>query len=246
MSIATRIDAAGNRAGDAMRRVPGPGRWLGGVTVAAVSLVAGVVAGLRGLATRPRGLPAAVAGAVLVVLGKVVALGQALAGSPRRQRGLDEAERALLTGVFGDSVDLSAVRLVEGDAGLFSANTRPFTLGATIYLKKRRGEAILVHECAHVWQYQHLGCRYTLDALLAQYRLKAGAYRWVDELARGRRHWREFNREAQAQFLEDIVHCGPEFFADERARFRHERVDHTDLARATLAEVRAAGRSGRC
>ena len=241
MRTATRIDAAGNRVGDAMCRVPGPGRWLGGVTIAAAGLVAAVVAAFRGLATRPRDLPAAAGGAVLVVLGKVVVLAQALVGLPRRQRGLDEAERALLTGVFGDSVDLRAVRVVPGHAGLFSANARPFTLGATIYLKQRRGDAILVHECAHVWQYQNLGCRYTFDALLAQYWLKAGAYRWVDELGRGRRHWREFNREAQAQFLEDIVHCGPEFFTDERARFRHQLADHTDLARATLAEVRAAG-----
>jgi Domain of unknown function (DUF4157) len=125
---------------------------------------------------------------------------------------------------------------------LFSLSSRPFTLGATIYLKQRDGEALLVHECAHVWQYQHLGSRYTVDALRAQRKLRAGAYRWVDELGRGHRHWRDFNREAQAQLLEDIVRDGIDFFVDERAWFRYERVDYTDLARSAVAEIRAAGR----
>lgn len=240
MTVAMRIEAAGNRAGDSVCRVPGPGRWLGSVVVAAVSVLAAVVGGLRGLATRPGNLPAAAGGAMLVVFAKLVALAQALVGLQRRQRGLTAGERALLAGVFGRSVDLRAVRVVPGHAGLFSLNARPFTLGATVYLKARHGEALLVHECVHVWQYQHLGSRYTVDALRAQRKLRAGAYRWVDELDRGRRHWREFNREAQAQFLEDIVHHGPDFFVDERAGFRFERVDYTDLARRTVAEIRAA------
>jgi hypothetical protein len=240
MSVVMSIEAAGNRVGGALCRVPGPGRWLGGVTVAAASLVAGVVAALRGLITRPRHLPVAVAGGLLVVAGKAVALGQAAAGLQWRQRALTAEEHALLTAVFGDSVDLRAVRVVTGFAGVFSATPRPFTLGATLYLKDDVTPATLVHECAHVWQYQHLGCRYTADALWAQYRIKPSAYRWVHELGRGRQHWREFNLEAQAQFLEDIVHCGPQFFGDGKSWFTHRGVDYTDLAHATLAEVRAA------
>lgn len=238
-----RIEAAGNRVGDSMCRAGAPGRWLGGVTIAVVSLVAAVVAGLRGLVTRPKDLPAAVAGGVIVVAGKVVALGQAVVGIHRRQRALDDAERLLLSSVFGSSVDLRAVRVQPGHAGVFSANARPFTLGATIYLKECQGPAILVHECAHVWQYQHLGSRYTFDALRAQHQLKERAYRWVDELGRGRQHWREFNREAQAQFLEDIVDHERGFFVDEGVRFRFKQVDYTDLARVTVAEIRAAGRT---
>lgn len=242
MSAATRLDAAGNRAGDALGRVPGPGRRLGGIVAAAASLAGAVAAGVAGLACRPRDLPAATAGALIVVLGKVVALGQA-AVRPRRCRPPTDEERALLTAVFRGSVDLRAVRIVPGPAGVFGASRRPFTLGSTIYLKDDTRPATLVHEGAHVWQYQHLGSRYTADALWAQYRVRPSAYRWEHELDRGRRAWREFNREAQAQFLEDIAAAAPGLFADDparqRVRFTLGRADHTELARATVAEVRA-------
>ena len=244
------IEAAGNRAGDSLCRLPGPGRWAGGVASAAAGLVAAVVASVAGLATR--NVPVALAGGLIVVLGKVVALVQALFGLQWRHRSLTDAEKALLTMVYRGSVDLAAVRVVPGFAGVFSANKRPFTLGGTIYLKRAKHPATLVHECAHVWQYQHLGSRYTFDALRAQHKLKAGAYRWVDELGRGRTRWGEFNREAQAQLLEDLVRFGErvpatgvtgEFYSDEpiggAVRFLHDDVDHTEFARAAVAEVRA-------
>ncbi len=230
------LDAAGNRVGDALGRLPGPGRWLGGVVVALVSVFATVVASVTGLATR--NVAAGLAGAVILVLGKVIALGQALVGL-QHQRGLTAAEAALLTDVYRDSVDLAAVRLVPGRAGVFSTNQRPFTLGSTIYLKKDTlPEHVLVHECAHVWQYQHLGPRYAFDAVWAQWRVKPDAYAWTDELGRGRRHWHEFNREAQAEFLQDIARHDREFFTGGE-RFALAGADHTELARETLEQVRA-------
>ena len=231
------IDAAGNRAGDALGSVPGIGRWLAAVGIALTSLVAAVVAAIAGLVTR--NVPAAVAGGVIVVLGKVVALVQAIAGL-ERGRGLTDAEATLLEGVYGDSVDLAAVRLVPGRAGVFGASERPFTLGATVYLKRETlSDHVLVHECAHVWQYQHLGSRYAFDAVWAQWRVKPDAYVWADELGRGRRHWHEFNREAQAKFLEDIARFEPDFFTSDTARFVRGGTDHTDLARAAVAQIRA-------
>lgn len=229
------IDAAGNRLGDSV------GRWPGGVVVAAASLVAAVVAGVAGLATRH--VPAAVAGGVILVLGKVIALVQALAGL-QRPRGLTEAETALLTEVYRGSVDLAAVRLVPGRAGVFGASDRPFTLGATIYLKgDALSDHVLVHECAHVWQYQHLGPRYAFEAIWAQWTVKPDAYVWTDELGRGRHAWREFNREAQAQFLEDLARRHRSFFAADPvadgASFVHDGTDHTDLARAAVEQLRA-------
>jgi hypothetical protein len=233
------IEAAGNRAGDAV------GGWPGGVVAAAGGLAAAVVAGVRGLACRH--VPAAVGGGLIVVLGKAVGLVQALLGV--RGRALTEEEKRLLTAVYRDSVDLTAVRVVPGSAGVFGMNPRPFTLGGTIYLKNVTAPAVLVHECAHVWQYQHLGCRYTFDALWAQAFVKPSAYRWTDELGRGKTRWREFNREAQAQFLEDLVRYGRqvpatgepgEFFTGEEVRFELAGVDHTALAEATVAEVRAS------
>jgi len=243
------VEAAGNRAGDSLCRVPGPGRWAGGVVAAAAGLVAAVLAGLAGLATRH--VLAAVAGGLIVVLGKVVALVQALFGLQWRHRSLTDAEKALLTTVYRGSVDLRAVRVVPGFAGVFSSSERPFTLGGTIYLKRVTDPATLVHECAHVWQYQHLGSRYTFEALVAQFTVKPDAYRWVDELGRGRTRWSEFNREAQAQLLEDLVRFGErvprtgvtgELFDDEpigaAVRFVHDGIDRTELARAAVAEVR--------
>lgn len=230
------IDAAGNRAGDAIGRLRGPGRWLGRVAAAVVSLVGAVVASLSGLVTR--NVPAAVGGAVILVLGKVVALGQTVAGLERGRR-LTAEEAALLNDVYRDSVDLSAIRLVPGRAGVFGASSRPFTLGATIYLKKDAlRDDVLVHECAHVWQYQHFGPRYAFDAVWAQWRRGKAAYDWVGELGRGRAHWREFNREAQAEFLQDIARHQRDFFST-GVRCELHGVDHTDLATATLDQVRA-------
>jgi len=51
---------------------------------------------------------------------------------------------------------------------------------------------ILVHECVHVWQYQNIGSRYTMDALGAQAVYGAGAYDWEAELARGNSDWNDF------------------------------------------------------
>ena len=231
------IDVRGNRVGDALGRVPGVGRWLGGVVVALVSLVAGIVASFAGLATR--NVPAALAGAVIIVLGKLIALFQALAGL-QRQRGLTDAEAELLTRVYRGSVDLTAVRLVPGRAGVFSASDRPFTLGATIYLKQDMvSDPVLVHECAHVWQYQHLGPRYAADAVWAQLTLKKKAYHWTRELDRGRTRWRQFNREAQAQFLQDIAAQAPGFFAEDPVSDGARFGDHTELARETITLIRA-------
>jgi hypothetical protein len=236
------IDAAGNRAGDALGRVPGVGRWLGGVVVALVSLVAGVVASVAGLATRH--VPAALGGAVIIVLGKLIGLVQAVLGL-QRQRALSAAEVELLTRVYRGSVELAAVRLVPGRAGVFSLNRRPFTLGATIYLKAATvSDHLLVHECAHVWQFQHLGPRYAAEAVWAQLTLKGEAYRWTREPDRGHTHWREFNREAQAQFLEDIAELEPDFFADDPVAGTARFGEHTELAREAVALIRA-GRPGR-
>lgn len=70
--------------------------------------------------------------------------------------------------------------------------------------------------------------------------MKPSAYRWVDELGRGRREWREFNREAQAQLIEDMAKDG--YFAEKLPVFFHGGTDHTDLAERAVEEVRCAKR----
>jgi hypothetical protein len=130
---------------------------------------------------------------------------------------------------------------VPGFAGIFGASKRPFTLGGVIYLERDDDPATLVHECVHVWQYQHLGSRYAAEALSAQARVKPSAYRWTDELGRGRAHWRDFNREAQAQLIEDMAKDG--YFTSRMPVFFHTGADHSELAEKALAAVRRAARS---
>jgi len=60
---------------------------------------------------------------------------------------------------------------------------------------------LLIHECVHAWQYQHLGPRYAVLALGAQV-LLPDAYDWEAELGRGKPGWRQFNQEAQAELIE--------------------------------------------
>lgn len=85
-----------------------------------------------------------------------------LSGAGRR---LNEFERNLLERVFGDSLLLDPVRVVE---------TRwlnaPTVLGNGIrvrpgYLFSERNAAILVHEAMHLWQYQHNGTGYISDSV---------------------------------------------------------------------------------
>ncbi|HEV7761485.1 MAG TPA: hypothetical protein VGO78_20910 [Acidimicrobiales bacterium] len=197
---------------------------------------------------------ASLAGPLLLCLSKLLALVQAVLLSQRGERPLTADERALLRRIYRGSVALYNVRVVDGFAGLFSFNKRPFTLGNTIYMKRREPEryaATLVHECAHVWQNQHVGSRYAVQAVWAQM-TEDDAYRWSDELARGNRRWLDFNREAQAQLLMHVwqrgrrgaeVGEGVAYTDDpvgDDVTFAWDGVDHTALVREAIAAVRAA------
>jgi hypothetical protein len=143
-------------------------------------------------------------GAVLLVLGIFVALVQKVLFLQHHARALTGVEREMLRRVFRRSFSSYNVRLVEGRAGLFGFNDRPFTLGNTIYLKNYLSSlpGLLIHECVHVWQYQNVGPRYAIEALSAQV-LLPDAYDWEGEVGRGKIGWPEFNKEAQAQLIED-------------------------------------------
>jgi hypothetical protein len=64
----------------------------------------------------------------------------------------------------------------------------------------------LVHECTHVWQYQHLGYSYTADSLWAQ--ATSDAYNWEAEFGQGHGRWQDFNPEAAAAFVEEVWERG--------------------------------------
>jgi hypothetical protein len=197
-------------------------------------------------------------GAVILTAGRLVSQGQTLARIQRKRR-LTDDETALLQRVFRDSLALDGIRLVEGFTGLFRLlGTRPFTLGNTLILKKNYAADepyLLIHECAHTWQYQRIGARYVSQALWAQRRLP-DAYDWRAEIARGKEAWVDFNPESQAQLLQDVYVEGAlavdgrpptsgdgVFYDADGAQaigsFAFKGEDHTARANAAVATLRA-------
>ena len=88
---------------------------------------------------------------------------------------------------------------------------------------------LLVHESVHAWQFQHAGPRYAAEALWAQWRLGlARAYDWQREIADGRAEWMDFNREAPAQFIQDLYLQEPP-------------AEHQERAQRALALLRGSG-----
>lgn len=207
-----------------------PVESAGGLVAGAVRVVFGVLwAGRGGGAVISRGvgdLFSGLAGAILLVGGKTGAVLLAACALQRGERRLTPAETALLRQVYGDSVALFNVRVMD----FTGPDGRAFVLGNTIYLGASPGRGVLVHECCHVWQYQHRGARYAADALLAQYTLPGQGYRWREEPGRGRRAWRDFNPEAQAQFLQDLWLSG---------LFQPDAFDGVPLAAEAVRDLRA-------
>lgn len=216
-------------AGDAVPIVSGFTGWLGNVIAGATNVVSAVIKGVFGIIAGVVGgvikivagilllnselilkglidIGSSIAGAVLIILGTIVSLVQRLFLLQSFERPLTKAERDILRRVFLNSISLYNVRIVEGWCGVFGFNNRAFCLGNVIYMKDNDPSVvpeILVHECVHVWQYQNIGTRYSSDALVAQ-AVFADAYDWEEDIARGNEAWTEFNKEAQAEFIEDV------------------------------------------
>lgn len=148
---------------------------------------------------------------ILLFGAKSIAGIDALVPGMVQRRPLSEAEKTLLRRVFKDSVALANVRLIFGryEAGWLGigGGDRAYTVGNTIYMKFHHEPDVLVHEVTHVWQYQHIGSTYLADAAGAQ-KLVPDAYNWEREIDRGKSDWRDFNREAQGQLLQDIYLYG--------------------------------------
>lgn len=243
---------------------------VSGVIAGVIRIVFGGIGGLiawdgRVFVKGLKDIAAGIGGAVIFILGKVVGLVQSVIPLQWGKRRLTRSEQALLRKVFRGSIALYNVRVIEGFAGLFSINDRPFTLGNTIYLKDHNAAAepeLLVHECVHVWQYQNEGSRYVADALGAQAFVE-NEYSWEQELARGDTQWQEFNAEAQAELFEDVYTegrrsgsgpgpipgtlGGPGVFFDDdpvglvfAVEFMFNSVDHTVLAKRSAQHVRDA------
>lgn len=231
---------------------------LGGTVAGALRMLGGLVRMDGGLAKRGfRDLATGWAGGVTAVVGSLLGFVQTLLFVQPLDRPLDAREREVLRRVYGDAVALDNVRIIAGKAGLFSVTPRPFTLGNRLLMQAVDTVSevdVLVHECGHIWQHQHLGPRYIADALWAQwsYQWRGGnAYDWREE-SRAKARWQDFNFEAQAEFLSAVFRGGRRagrqgdgvFFEDPGAadasfRLHGPDEDLTLLARATVEHVRS-------
>ena len=146
---------------------------------------------------------------------------QTLLGVQARKRPLTARERAILLRVFGHSLDYDRIRVAAGKAGLFSAlntRSRPFVIGFNIYMLKPFSSGTLVHECVHVWQYQHGGTRYIGNSIIHQLYgrfidKRYDPYCWEEPLQACGGDWQALpSVEAQAQFIQDVFELG---------KFRH-------------------------
>jgi len=272
-ALADVIETVGNAAGDGLHRlgrglpVGGPVFfWVGGITSAAADFIGSVAKGIgavlggmlsgairlvgalsilepRMAVEGLRALAFGVTGGLVLVLGKAVALVQVALGIGRTRPMTDE-ERRLVAPVFHRSIATFNVRVVDGSAGVFSLNDRPFVLGNVIYMKGRavpQASKLFVHECVHVWQNQQVGARYTVEALASQF--WGVGYDWEREADAGK-EWEAFEREAQAELIADVFALGAAegggrgrgaFFTqldEARRSFRCRGVDRTALANA--------------
>lgn len=186
---------------------------------------------------------------------KLVAVIQTVIPLEGRKRRLNDKEKQLLERVFHHSLYLPNIRIDEGFAGMYSLNNLPFTVGNVIYLKNRAEPELLLHECIHVWQYQHKGSRYITDALYAQWRNEDNTeYKWEQQISPTcDKQWVGFNVEAQGRFFEDIYTHGElltgqtptprgngVFFEanGHKGRFLFHGKDHTLRANAAVSAVR--------
>lgn len=123
-------------------------------------------------------------------------------------RRLSSEERTMLGSVFGESVDLSRIRVIEARI----ANA-PTTLGNQIRVRpgmslaSDQGKSILVHETAHVWQYQTQGTRYISCSIYHQIEgaVRTGTRRaaYYNYQFNARRSISDYPAEQQAQIIQD-------------------------------------------
>jgi hypothetical protein len=134
-------------------------------------------------------------------------------------RTLTEGETRLLLPVFGDAVAYEAVRLSGGFGlspiaaiALRRRRADGVTVRSTIYFARDlprdfaaegdEDQALLVHEIAHVWQWQRLGVRRFLARYVREY-LGCGRDAAAMYLYSPRQKFEEARLEAQAQMLQD-------------------------------------------
>ena len=136
-------------------------------------------------------------------------------------RKLTDDEKKLLREVYGDSVDVDAIRIVEG--GPLNNNMAAHTVGNTIYLPENstgplfddKGNltpagSLLIHETGHVWQSQNAGGDYISQSLYNQGKAELegksrdAAYDYQAEVNAGV-PFSELNPEEQAEYIQEVL-----------------------------------------
>lgn len=151
-------------------------------------------------------------GGIIFAALRVVDAVQTLLRVQRPKRGLTDREREVVRPIFGASLPVERIRIVDGRAGLLGISGRAMTMGHTIYLP-RSSEQTLVHECVHVWQYRTRRFHYIGNSALHQlasltFRRSYRPYDWRPGIAAGRAWIQLASVEAQAQFIEDVYAHG--------------------------------------
>lgn len=251
--------------------------WLGGVISIIFVLISGLVKGIGSIFAGLLGGLLRIIGSILVLNfpqiliggwdilsgtlsaiilteGHVIMLVQTILLLQPHRRPLSEKEKRMLKKIFKSSLALYNIRVVEGWCGFFMYDNRPFNFGNMVFLKDRKvadEPDLLVHECTHTWQFQNVGARYLADAILVLTFMK-NPYDWENEIKMGKDRWVLFNRESQAQFMEDIYmkgkiegsgskKIGLFYDADSKTkvgRFSVKRKNFTELANDAVDTVR--------
>lgn len=122
--------------------------------------------------------------------------------------GLSDEQKALLDGIFGNSLATSIIRLNTNS--LLATGNCYRTTGNIINMPGTTiGETHLIHEAAHVWQHQNasFGIAYAISALRAQAiaAILGGDWQQAYDYSKVERYripWRFWNAEQQASWIE--------------------------------------------
>jgi hypothetical protein len=181
--------------------------------------------------------------AIMMVGARAISAVQTMVGLEPPGRKLTSDEIATLRSVYGDSIDYSQIRIKEGNSGLFSVAGRALTQGNTIYVPKGElplSKETLVHEAAHVWQYEHGGTDYMAEALWGQnfgegYDFSKG----IDE----GKSFSDLNPEQQAELVQEAYASGffyptsPNFGTFKYTRSDGTVADYTDYVKKAMDQI---------
>ena len=180
--------------------------------------------------------------ALLGALQGLAALRKA-AGIDPPARKLTDPERATLTRVYGDAIDYGKVEVSVVPKGLVG-NDRAMAVGNSIFMPDGAALdgflATLVHESAHVWQYQNGGPSYIAKALKAQLLGdRSGPLKGYDfgaGVAAGK-GWAQLSPEQQAHLVQTAYQSG--WFDHPDQSFTYDGKDFTALLRIGLEHIRS-------